>query len=310
VTAPGFRLAMSGASGLIGSALAARLREDGHDVLRLVRRPPQAGEIGWDPVAGRIDADALEGLDGVIHLAGENVGTRWTAERKRRIRQSRSRGTRTLAEALARLRRPPRVLLSASGVGVYGNRGEEILTEASPTLSAPPDFLVEVGREWEAATEPARAAGIRVVLLRFGIILDPAGGALARMVLPFRLGLGGPLGGGRQWMSWIAIGDAVGAVRHALVTESLAGPVNVTSPQPVTNRTFSATLGRVLGRPAVLPVPAVALKLLLGELATVALLGSQRVIPERLQRSGFGFRHPGLEGALREVLGKPTDDSR
>ncbi|MGH7528162.1 MAG: DUF1731 domain-containing protein, partial [Gemmatimonadales bacterium] len=186
------------------------------------------------------------------------------------------------------------------------DRGDEILTESSSTLDAPPDFFVEIGREWESATEPARSAGIRVVVLRFGVMLTPTGGALARMLPAFRLGLGGPLGGGRQWMSWIALDDAVSAVQHALVTDSLGGPVNASSPNPVTNREFSATLGRVLRRPAVIPVPAPALKLAFGEMAEVALLSSQRLVPKKLVESGFRFRYPELEGALRHLLGLVT----
>jgi uncharacterized protein (TIGR01777 family) len=241
-----------------------------------------------------------------VHLAGENIGARWTAHRKRRIRESRGIGTRFLCEALARLRRPPTGRVTASAVGIYGNRGDEVLTEASATLASPTDFLVEVGREWEAATEPARAAGIRVVMTRFGLILSPAGGMLARVLLPLRAGLGGPLGTGRQWMSWISIDDAVGAVHHALMTEALRGPVNATAPQPVTNAEFTGTLARVLGRPALFRVPAPALRLALGEMGEVAVLGSARVVPERLTQTGYRFRHPALEGALRFVLGRET----
>jgi uncharacterized protein len=303
------RVAVSGASGLLGRALLPFLTTGGHEVVRLVRHhaPAQApGEVYWDLRTGRIESEKLEGLDAVVHLAGENIGARWTDDRKRRIRESRGIGTRFLCEALARLRRPPKVLVTASAVGIYGNRGDEVLTESSATLAAPPDFLVEVGREWEAATEPARAAGIRVVMTRFGLILSPAGGILARMLLPLRAGLGGPLGTGRQWMSWISIDDVVGAVHHAIMTEALSGPVNTTAPQPVTNREFTATLARVLGRPALIRVPAPALRLALGEMGEVAVLGSARVLPERLTQAGYRFRHPALEGALRFVLGRET----
>jgi uncharacterized protein (TIGR01777 family) len=304
------RVAVSGASGLLGQALLPFLTTGGHEVLRLVRghhAPAQdAAEVYWDLRTGRIEAGKLEGLDAVVHLAGENIGARWTRDRKRRIRDSRGLGTRFLCETLARLRRPPKVLVSASAVGVYGDRGDELLTEASATLAAPPDFLVDVGREWEAATEPARAAGIRVVMTRFGLMLSPAGGVLAKMLLPFRAGLGGPLGSGRQWMSWISIDDAVGAVHHAIMTEALSGPVNTTAPQPVTNGQFTATLARVLGRPALLPVPTTALRLALGEMGRVAVLGSARVVPERLTQAGYRFRHPSLEGALRFVLGRES----
>lgn len=303
---PRLRVAVSGASGTIGRALVAFLTTGGHTVVPLVRgRRAQEHEAAWNYELGRIDAGKLAGVDAVIHLAGENVGARWTAERRRRIRDSRGIGTRFLSETLARLPQPPGVLVSASAVGIYGNRGDEALTEASST-SGPSDFLTEVGREWEAATEPARAVGMRVVLARFGIVLTPAGGALARMLPPFRLGLGGPFGRGRQWMSWIGIDDLVGAIHHALMTEALVGPVNVTAPHPVTNREFATTLGLVLERPAVVPVPAAALRLALGEMADVALLSSARVLPARLQESGYAFRHPVLEDALRFVLGRPV----
>ncbi|MFL5496449.1 MAG: TIGR01777 family oxidoreductase [Gemmatimonadales bacterium] len=305
----GLRVAVSGASGLLGRALLPFLTTGGHEVLRLVRghhSPPQpTNEVYWNLQTGRIETDKLEGLDGIVHLAGENIGARWTKDRKRRIRDSRGLGTRFLCEALARLRRKPKVLVTASAVGIYGNRGDELLTEGSATL-APPDFLVEVGREWEAATEPARAAGIRVVMTRFGMMLSPAGGVLAKMLPAFRAGLGGPLGSGSQWMSWISIDDAVGAVHHAIMTEELSGAVNTTAPQPVTNREFTATLGRVLGRPALLPVPAPGLRFALGEMGRVAVLGSARVVPERLIQAGYRFRHPALEGALRFVLGRET----
>lgn len=209
-----------------------------------------------------------------------------------------------LAETLAGLRRPPRVLVSASAVGIYGDRGDELLTESAVPEGPPPDFFVELGRDWEEATNPARAAGIRVVLLRFGLVLTPAGGALGRMLLPFLAGVGGPLGSGKQWMSWISVDDAVGAIHHALYTDALEGAVNTAAPEPVTNRDFAAALGRVLGRPAVVPVPALALKLLFGEMAETALLAGQRLSPARLVASGYTFRHPTLEPALRHVLGR------
>lgn len=301
---PRLRVAVTGASGLVARALVPFLTTGGHHVTRLVRRRSKAPGVVWDYASGRIDTAGLEGMDAVVHLAGENIGVRWTRERRRLILESRVIGTRFLAEALARLRLPARVLVSASAVGIYGNRGDETLTEASPTRGGPEDFLTEVGRDWEAATEPARAAGIRTVTPRFGIVLTPAGGALGRMLTPFRLGLGGPLGSGRQWMSWVAIDDVVGAIHHALMTESLDDAVNVTAPHPVPGREFAATLGRVLGRPALLPVPAPALRLGFGEMADVALLSSTRVLPMRLQESGYAFRYPELEGALRFLLGR------
>ncbi len=301
---PRLHVALTGASGLLGTALTPFLTTGGHRVTPLVRGTAREGTVSWNPAAGRIDAEGLAGVDAVVHLAGETIATRWTEARKRRIRESRLQGTRLIAETLASMAQPPRVLVSASGVGVYGSRGEEALTESSSTADAPPDFFVELAREWEAATEPARVAGIRVVLLRLGVILTRAGGALQRMLLPFRLGVGGPLGSGRHWVSWVAMDDAIGATHHALMTESLEGPVNLTAPEPVRSRDFAATLGRVLHRPALVPVPAQGLRLLFGEMADTALLASQRVLPTRLTESGYDFRYPALEGALRHVLGR------
>ena len=302
---PRLRIAVSGAGGLIGGTLVPFLTTAGHTVVPLVRHKPEGDEIQWDYQRGRLERSKLEGLDAVIHLAGEPIGVRWTRDRRRRIRESRAIGTRFLTEALAWLDRPPKVLVSASAIGIYGNRGDQLLTESDSTLDAPPDFLTEVAREWEAATEPARGVGIRTVLARFGIVLSPAGGALQRMLPVFRVGAGGPLGTGRQWMSWIAIDDLVGGIHHALMTEALAGPVNLTAPNPVTNATFATTLGRVLDRPAVLPVPRVALKLAFGEMADTTILASTRVLPQRLLDAGYAFRYPELEGALRFVLGRP-----
>ncbi len=297
-------IAVTGASGLLGSALLPFLTTGGHLVTPVTRQPRPRDAIRWNPSSGAIEAARFEGLDAVVHLAGENVGVRWTSERKRRIRESRVKGTRLLAETLARLRRPPAALVSASAMGIYGDRGDEVLDEDATPTGPPGDFFVELGREWEAATEPARAAGIRVVILRFGIILTPAGGSLGRMLPPFRAGAGGPLGAGKQWVSWISVDDAVGAVHHALCTGELAGPVNAASPEPVTSRTFARTLGRVLHRPSIVPAPAPALKLLFGEMAETALLSSQRLSSARLLASGYSFRHPRLESALRHVLGR------
>ena len=301
---PPIHVAITGATGLLGSALGPFLTTGGHRVTPVTRRPGLPGAIRWDPASGAQDPSDFEGLDAVVHLAGENVGSRWTAERKRRIRQSRVEGTRLLAETLARLRRPPRVLVAASAMGIYGDRGDELLTEGAVPTGPPSDFFVELGREWEAAAEPARAAGIRVVHLRFGLILTPAGGSLGRMLPFFRAGVGGPLGSGKQWVSWISVDDAVGAVHHALLTDELAGPVNAAAPEPVTSRVFARTLGRVLHRPALLPAPAPALRLLYGEMADTALLSGQRLSPARLAGSGYSFRHPGLEMALRHVVGQ------
>ena len=300
---------VSGASGLLGSALAPRLTSEGHRVSRLVRRAAGPGEIAWDPAAGSLDPAALEGADAVVHLSGENVGARWTTERKARIRSSRVASTRLLSEALAGLQRPPEVLVSASAVGIYGDRGDEVLTEESPPGDPDRDFLVAVTREWERAAEPARVEGIRVVHPRFGVVLSPSGGALRKMLLPFRLGLGARLGTGTQWMSWISIDDAVEAVHQALVDDGLEGPVNATSPEPVTNRDFTRTLGRLLSRPALFAVPGWALRLALGEMAEGTILSSTRAVPARLLQAGYRFGHPDLESALRHVLQRDGRDN-
>ena len=307
-TARAWTVAVTGASGLVGSALVTGLTSAGHRVVRVVRGAGAASVAGqrlarWDPASGALEPSALAGADAVVHLAGESVaGGRWTEAKKRRIRSSRVDVTRRLAEALPRLERPPRLLVSASAVGYYGDRGSEILREDS----APgPGFLAEVCREWEAATDPAARAGIRVVRLRIGMVLSRRGGALGAMLTPFRLGAGGPVGSGVQWVSWIAIDDLVGAILHALATESLAGPVNAVAPEPVTNRELARTLGRVLRRPALLPLPAVAARLLFGQMADELLLASARVEPARLRATGFTFRHARLEDALRHELGRP-----
>jgi uncharacterized protein (TIGR01777 family) len=299
---------LTGAGGFLGRALVPALESSGYQVRRLVRRWPRAGEAHWDPEAGRLDGAALEGVSAAIHLAGEPIGRRWTPARKHRIRQSRLEGTRLLATTLAGLRSPPAVFLSASAIGIYGNGGDAQLTEETlpdPTVGDP-GFLAGLAREWEAAADPARAAGIRVVHPRFGIVLAPDGGALARMVPAFRLGLGGPLGSGRQWMSWITRDDAVAAVLFLLHTPALAGPVNVVAPHPVRNAEFARALGTALNRPAVLPVPACLLSLLFGQLAREVLLAGQRVLPERLLRAGFRFRDPELLPALRRLLAAPA----
>ena len=240
---PRLRVAVTGATGLLGTALIPFLTTGGHEVIAVSRRRGLRDAIHWDPAAGAIDHAGLEGLDAVVHLAGETVGTRWSDHRKRRIRNSRVEGTMLLAEALAGLRRPPRVLVSASAMGVYGNRGDEVLTEDALPEGPPADFFVELGRDWESAADPALAAGIRVVNPRFGLVLTPAGGALARMLPPFLLGAGGPLGGGSQWVSWISIDDAIGVIHHALFTDELAGPVNTAAPEPVTSRELRSDAG-------------------------------------------------------------------
>lgn len=292
---------VTGSSGLVGSALAPALAADGHQVRRL-RRAPATGPdaTSWNPADGTFAPGALDGIEAVVHLAGENIaGGRWTAGRKARIRDSRVDGTRRLCDALAALDTPPRVLVAASAIGFYGDRGDELLDEGAPPGTG---FLPEVSRAWEAAAAPARAAGVRVVTLRIGIVLSPAGGALGQMLLPFRLGVGGVLGSGDQYMSWIAIDDVVGIVRHALADDALSGAVNAVAPRAVTNREFTRTLGKVLRRPTILPAPAVAMRLALGEMADALLLASTRVDPAVLRSTAFEFRHPELEGALRHVL--------
>jgi uncharacterized protein (TIGR01777 family) len=272
----------------------------------MVRRAAGPGELRWDPAGGVIDADALQDVDAVVHLAGENVASgRWTTERKRRLRESRVGTTRLLAETLAGLARGPRVLISASGVGIYGSQEDQLLTEASAPGPAN-DFFVELARDWEAAADPAREAGIRVAQARFGVVLSPRGGALAKLLPLFRAGVGGPLADGRMWMSWISVDDAIGAIHHAIFAESLTGPFNAVAPQPVTNREFTRVLGRVLRRPAVMLVPRAALRTAFGEMADATVLSSIRALPSVLTSTGYRFRHPELEGALRYLLGRPA----
>ena len=294
------RIAITGASGFIGSALGRFLTTDGHAVVRIGRG--EGSDARWDPSRGQLEESALDGVDAVVHLAGATIAKRWAPEWKREIRESRVQGTRLIAERCARMSHPPEVLVSGSAIGIYGSRGDEWLDERSAVGD---DFLASVSREWEEATAPAREAGIRVVLLRTGIVLHPAGGALAKMLLPFQLGAGGWLGNGRQWMSWITRTDMNGAIHHALQSPANAGPMNATAPEPVTNRTFTATLARVLRRPALVPVPAFALRLLLGEMADGTVLASQRVRPAVLEGAGFRFRHLSLASALRFELGEP-----
>jgi uncharacterized protein (TIGR01777 family) len=301
------KVAITGASGLIGSALVPFLTTDGHDVVRLVRRAPAGpGEAAWDPGRGTVDRAALDGVFAVVHLAGENIAEgRWTDARKEKLRSSRLGPTRGLAEALASLPRPPEVLVSSSAVGYYGHRGDAWVDETCPAAD---DFLGRLAAEWEAAAQPAAGAGIRVVNLRTGIVLSPAGGALGKMLTPFKAGVGGVLGPGTQYMSWITIDDLLGAIHHALVTDGFGGPVNAVAPEPVTNAVFTKALARVLGRPAILPVPAFALRLLFGEMADAALLSSTRVRPARLLAAGYRFRFPDLEAALRFLLGRSRGD--
>jgi uncharacterized protein (TIGR01777 family) len=296
------RVAITGASGMIGSALVARLVEDGDSVRRLVRSRDELGpdRFLWNLEEGALDPSTFEDVDTVVHLAGETIAGRWTSEKKRRIRDSRVHGTRLVSEAVADCNSPPRVLVCASAAGYYGDRGDEELTEESGRGGG---FLADVVLEWEAASEPARESGARVVNIRSGEVLSTSGGALKSLLPPFRLGLGGPLGGGRQYMSWITLDDEVNAIRHAIRNEGLTGPVNLTAPSPVTNREFAKTLGRVLHRPAVIPTPTFPLRLAYGgEFVKEVLLVSVRVLPARLTASGFEFEHTELEPALRHVL--------
>lgn len=294
---------VSGSTGLVGNALIPALTTAGHEVIRLVRsksKAPARELVHWDPAANYIDAAGLEGLDAVVHLAGESIAAgRWTDAKKARIRDSRVQGTRLLCETLAHTTRPPTTLVCASAIGFYGDRGDETLTERSPAGTG---FLADVCQEWEAATDPARQKGIRVVNCRFGVILSQAGGALAKMLTPFKLGMGGIVGNGQQYMSWITLDDIVGVLLYALTTRDLQGPVNVVSPQPVTNLEFTKALGSVLHRPTVMPLPAFAARLAFGEMADALLLSSSRVLPTRLQEAGYTFRHPELTAGLRAVL--------
>jgi uncharacterized protein (TIGR01777 family) len=295
------KVAVTGSSGLIGTALTAALAADGHDVVRLVRTGGAGpGTVRWDPKAGTIDAAGLAGIDAAVHLAGAGIADhRWTAAYKRELVDSRVEGTRLLARTLAGLEPRPRVLISASGIDYYGDRGDDVVDETAPKGAG---FLSDLCQQWEAAADPAGAAGIRVAHTRSGMVLSSRGGALKKQLPLFKLGLGGRFGHGRQWQSWIAIDDEVGAIVH-LLTADVAGPVNLTSPHPVTNAEFTKTLGAVLHRPTVVPVPSLGPKLLVGsELAEVLLFESKRVVPRVLEASGFRFRYPTLEGALGATL--------
>lgn len=299
------QIAVTGSSGLIGTALIAELDRRGDRAIPVLRPGSrEAGEsLRWDPPAGMIDAAGFEGIDAVVHLAGTGIGDkRWTPDQKRSIVESRTKPTTLLAETLAGLSRPPTVLVSGSAIGWYGNRGPEVLSESSPPPEHP-DFGADVCRQWEAATAPAEAAGIRTVHLRTGIVLAGHGGVLPRMATPFKLGLGGRIGSGRQYMSWIALEDEVAAILHSVTHPDVDGPLNATAPTPATNAELTAALGHVLKRPTLLPTPVPTLKLLYGgELVDALLLGGQRVVPDHLQATGFEFSRPDLEGALRTTL--------
>jgi uncharacterized protein len=302
------KVVVSGASGLVGSKLVPALTAAGHKVVRLVRDPQKvgAGSALWNPATGQVDAAALADCDAVINLAGESIAAgRWSEKRKRAIIDSRLQATSTLAKAMAAL--PPktgRVLINASAIGFYGNRDAEQLEETSSVGSG--DFLSGVCQQWEAASQPAAAAGIRVVLERFGIILSAAGGALQKMLTPFKLGVGGVIGSGKQYMSWIDLDDVVAATLHCLATQSISGAVNFVAPGPVTNHQFTKSLGRVLGRPTIFPMPGFAARLAFGQMADELLLASQRVAPTRLIRSGYAFKYPELEGSLRHATSQPA----
>lgn len=299
---PPTRIAITGASGLVGGALAAFLAAGGHRVDPLVRRKPRPGttEIPWEPAGDRLDAAALEGVDAVVNLSGESIAGTWTAARKAAIRNSRIDSTRLLVRTLCGLSNKPRVLLSASAVGYYGDRGAEVLTEDSPPGS---DFLADVAKQWEAETRPAADTGIRVVNLRIGVVLSPHGGALEKLLTPFRAGLGGVVGDGRQYMSWIALNDLVGLMQLAIFNDAVRGPLNATAPHPVTNQEFTKALGGVLRRPTLVPLPAFAVKMMFGEMGETLLLAGQRVLPARALAAGFRYAHPTLEDALRFELG-------
>ena len=300
----GQRIVVTGSTGLVGGRLVQELEQAGAAVIRAVRRPVQdaARELFWDPDRREIDASKLEGVDAVVHLAGENIaGHRWTEAFKERIRESRVKGTRLLCEAIARVRAKPQTLVCASAIGYYGDRGDESLTESAKPRN---DFLARVCRDWEAACQPARDAGVRVVNLRIGVVLSAEGGALKKMLSPFKLGAGGRIGDGRQSMSWAALDDVVGAIHFILANSTLEGPVNVVSPQVATNAEFTKTLGRVLSRPTILPMPAFAARLAFGEMADALLLSSTRVVPQALTSAGYTYRWPELEGALRHLLNK------
>jgi len=292
------RIGITGSSGLIGTALRQQLEAEGHEVRRFLRGKPEDPEAVWSPAGGWIRPGALEGLDAIVHLAGESIGEgRWTKSRKAELRASRIDSTRLLVSELERIANPP-ALIAASAVGIYGNRGDEILDEASPSGTG---FLAELTREWEAEAFRAQGAGARTVALRFGVVLAPGAGALKRMALPFKFGLGGRLGDGRQWFSWVALEDAVAVIQRAIATD-MSGVYNVTAPTPVTNRELTKALAGVLRRPALFAVPGFALRAILGEAADELLLASQRVMPRRLAEAGFAFRYPEIAGALSAAL--------
>ena len=297
-------VAVSGASGLVGAALVDMLTTAGHKVLQLVRRPsgPHENLVRWDPETGEIDGRKLEGIDALVHLAGESIaGERWTDDKKKRILESRVKGTELLARTVSRLGAKPKVMVSASAVGYYGDRGNEILTEGSKPGKG---FLAGVCRQWEEATRQAERAGIRVVHLRTGMVLSPCGGALGTMLLPFKVGVGGRLGSGKQYVSWVDADDLLGLINHAICEDSVSGPLNASAPYPVPNATFADVLGRVLHRPTIIPVPGLAIRALFGEMGRELLLNGQRVLPKKAESTGYEFLFPGVEDSLRFQLGR------
>jgi uncharacterized protein len=296
------KIVISGGSGFVGSALTRALRAEGHEIWHLVRpgRPLAANEIRWDPLFAQVDVSALEGAAAVVHLSGANISKgRWTAARKQLLRSSRIDSTRVLVDLLAKLRQRPNVFVCASAVGYYGDRGDEPLTESSEPGGS---FLALLARDWEAEANRAQQTGIRTVMLRSGVILSRDGGALPQMLLPFKLGIGGKLGSGNQWLSWIALEDAVAVAQMAIGSTALSGPVNVVAPNPVRNADFARIVGHVLHRPAIFPAPKFALRLALGEMADALLLASQRVIPEKLGQAGYAFKYPDLQSTLQSLL--------
>ncbi|PYS73844.1 MAG: TIGR01777 family protein [Acidobacteria bacterium] len=295
------KIAIAGASGLVGSALIPILQSDGNQITRLVRSSPKAGEIEWHPNQDEVSTQSLQGFDVIINLAGENIaGGRWTDEQKRKIRDSRVNGTHLLSEAIAKMSSKPQAFICASATGIYGDRDDEVLNEQSESGGG---FLAGVCREWEKATEPANKAGVRVVNLRFGPILARDGGMLSKLLTPFKMGMGGKVGSGKQHISWIALDDAVSAIKLAIDRQTIHGPLNVVSPNPVTNEEFTKTLGHVLNRPTALAMPAFAARLAFGEMADEMLLASQKVMPKKLTSAGFQFQYPQLEAAMRKYVG-------
>lgn len=296
------KLLITGSSGFIGSALMSFMTAAGHDVRRLLRSSPTDHDLLWSPEEGLIDLSGLGEIDAVVHLAGENIATgRWTAAKKARITDSRVKGTGLLAKALAKLEYKPKVLVSASGIGFYGHRGDEKVDETS---QAGEGFFAGLAGQWEQAAQPAAEAGIRVVNIRSGMVLSATGGALKKMLLPFKMGLGGVIGSGKQYISWVAIDDMVRMIHHVIITESICGPVNLVTPNPATNYQFTKTFGRVLHRPTIVPMPAFAARLIFGEMANELLLASICVEPKVLTASGYGFEYPELEAALRHLLSR------